>query len=64
MRTEPMMATTHRPPGADAAFTVGQVLTLYRLRARYCETRDLFTPLEMNRLRFVRWLYDTDRLMP
>jgi hypothetical protein len=64
MRTQPMMTTTHIPPGADAAFTVGQALTLYSLRARYRETRDLFTPVELARLRFLRWLVCTDRLAP
>jgi hypothetical protein len=59
-----MMTTTHIPPGADAAFTVGQALTLYSLRARYRETCDLFTPVELARLRFLRWLVCTDRLAP
>ncbi len=64
MRTEPVMTTTHRPPRTDAAFTASQTLTLYSLRTRYGETRDLFTPVELARLRFLRWLYETDRLMP
>jgi hypothetical protein len=64
MSTQSMMTTTHIPPGADAAFTVGQALTLYSLRARYRATRDLFTPVELARLRFLRWLVCTDRLAP
>jgi hypothetical protein len=36
--------------------------TLQSLRARYRETHDLFTPVELARLRFLRWLVCTDRL--
>ncbi len=34
------------------------------LRARYRRDRDLFTAHERARLRFVRWLYRTGRLLP
>jgi hypothetical protein len=34
------------------------------LRARYEQTRDFFSPKELARLRFWRWLYSTRRLIP
>jgi hypothetical protein len=34
------------------------------LRARYRESRDLFSAREMARLHFVRWLVRTGRLAP
>jgi hypothetical protein len=64
MRTEPTLTTTHTPLPANAAFTAGRAVTLHALRARYRETREFFTPMEMVRLRFLRWLYETGRLMP
>ena len=37
---------------------------LYTLRARYGESRDLFSPREMAHLRFLRWLIQSGRLTP
>ena len=36
--------------------------TLQALRARYRESRDLFSPCEMAHLRFLRWLVQMGRL--
>jgi hypothetical protein len=43
-------------------FTRAQHLTLCVLRDRYAEAGDLFDEAELNRLRFLRWLYQTGRL--
>ena len=37
---------------------------LRALRTRYGQHRDLFSAGELARLRFLRWLYQTGRLVP
>ena len=37
---------------------------LCTLRARYQETRDLFTTAELEHLYSVRWLHETGRVVP
>jgi hypothetical protein len=37
---------------------------MYALRARYAESRDLFSRREMANLHFVRWLVHNGRLAP
>lgn len=43
-------------------FTQAEQHALRTLRARYQQDRDLFSPSELARLRFLRWLVQTDRL--
>jgi hypothetical protein len=47
-----------------ATFTRPQWCALRALRERYQQDRDLFSARERARLRFVRWLYHTGRLVP
>jgi hypothetical protein len=47
-----------------ATFTRLQWCALRALRERYRQDRDLFNARERERLRFVRWLYRTGRLVP
>ena len=55
--------TPSTPPAAQA-FTRTERTTRRALRARYRAGRDLFDRQELARLRFVRWLYRTGRLLP
>jgi hypothetical protein len=43
------------------ADTAEDTAALVALRARYRESRDLFSPREMAHLRFLRWLVQTGR---
>jgi hypothetical protein len=43
-------------------FTLSEWAELYALRERYEQSRDLFSAREQERLRFMRWLYETGRL--
>lgn len=43
-------------------FTPAEQHALRSLRARYQQDRDLFSPSELARLRFLRWLVQTGRL--
>jgi hypothetical protein len=45
-------------------FTLQEWAELYALRARYDQSRDLFSACELERLRFTKWLYETGRLEP
>lgn len=54
----PPVAT--EPP--TASFTREETSALYALRYRYLQSRDLLSSRELERLRFLRWLYDTGRL--
>ena len=45
-------------------FTTAERRLLTALRDRYREERDLFSHRELARLRFLRWLHNTDRLVP
>ena len=58
------MSTQMTTTDAAGVFTPAQWRLLHVLRDRYHQDRDLFTPREMTRLRFVRWLHDTGRLIP
>jgi hypothetical protein len=49
-------------PAADPTFSRGEWTALAALRVRYHRDRDLFSPCEIARLEFVRWLYRTGRL--
>jgi hypothetical protein len=49
---------------APTPWSVDEWRTLIALRTRYQQTRDLFGATELARLRFVRWLYCTGRLVP
>ena len=49
---------------APAGFSVDQRRQLLALRARYQQAGDLFTAAEVERLRFLRWLSRTGRLVP
>ena len=58
--TTPIPATL-----APAGFSVAQRRQLLALRARYNQQAgDLFTAAELERLRFLRWLSRTGRLVP
>ena len=50
---------------APAGFSLDQRRQLLALRARYHhQAGDLFTAAELERLRFLRWLSRTGRLVP
>jgi hypothetical protein len=54
-------------PGAHAVATpwsVEERRALLALQMRYQQGGDLLTTVELARLRFVRWLYRTGRLVP
>jgi hypothetical protein len=55
----------HLSPDAVPAanFTPQETQTLCLLRARYQLDQDLFAKREFARLHFMRWLYETGRLM-
>ena len=60
-----MMATRYEPTAsAETTLTVEQARALEALRIRFQEDHDLFTPHELARLRFLRWLVRTERLVP
>ena len=48
--------------GPSVPFTQGEQRALRTLRARYQQDHDLFSPPELARLRFLRWLVQTGRL--
>jgi hypothetical protein len=45
-------------------FTASERKTLRALRARYNVDHDRFSPRELERLSFLRWLYQTGRITP
>ena len=47
----------------DAPFTVSELARLAAMRERYAQGLDLFTAPELERLRFVRWLVQSGRLL-
>ena len=51
-------------PVPPPAFTPAQWQALHALHTRYQQDCDLFSNRELTRLRFVRWLYQTGRLVP
>ena len=56
--------TTQTPiPASTPAFTNAGWKALHALRDRYRQDRDLLSERERGRLRFVRWLYQTGRLV-
>ena len=58
-------ATTwqHAPDApSTAAFTQAERDALSALRSRYFESHDLLSGRELERLRFLRWLYETGRI--
>ena len=55
--------TTH-PAAPAPTFTPAERQALGALRARYLQDRDLFSDAERARLRFLRWLVHTARLVP
>ncbi len=50
-------------PAPTYNFTLSEWAELYALRERYEQSRDLFSVREQERLRFIRWLYETGRLV-
>ena len=62
-RTDGARAPQTAPTAADSVLTAPEWHTLCALRARYREGRDLFSAGELAHLRFVRWLYQTSRLV-
>jgi hypothetical protein len=52
----------HPITAPEITFNREQRLTLSALRDLYQEHHGFFTQRELDRLRFVRWLYRTDRL--
>jgi hypothetical protein len=57
--------TTHSATTAmTTQFTREELRTLRTLRARYKRDRDLISTAERARLEFIRWLYQTERLVP
>ena len=49
---------------AMATFSQSELQILHALRERYCQDRDIFTPPELARLRFMRWLARMGQLTP
>ena len=58
------MTTSTAVPAAAPTFTPSEWHALQTLRACYQQDRDLFSALERMRLGFLRWLYQTGRLVP
>ena len=58
--------TQQQTPDAPstAAFTQDEQDALTALRALYFESHDLLSGRELERLRFLRWLYETGRIEP
>jgi hypothetical protein len=57
--------TTHTPTNtAMATFSRSELQILHALRERYRQDRDIFTPPELARLRFMHWLVRTGHLTP
>ena len=46
----------------EAGFTFTEISRLYQLRRAYVQHERDWTPAELARLRFVRWLVETGRL--
>lgn len=60
-----MTTDTYAPAAStEIADTAEGKAALYALRARYRESRDLFSPRELAHLRFLRWLVRTGNLAP
>lgn len=58
-----MTADTNRSTSNGcAAESAGRETALHALRARYRESRDIFSPRELAHLHFLRWLVQTGRL--
>ena len=45
-------------------YTPGERQALSQLRRQYLQQEEMWTPTELARLRFVRWLYRTRRCLP
>ena len=58
------MDTQTAIPAPASPFTPAQWQVLHTLRARYQQDRDLLSECERAHLRFLRWLYQTGRLVP
>jgi hypothetical protein len=56
------MITPMPPTAPTTLFTSDELRMLRHLRARYEQVQDFFSPRELARLRFWRWLYATGRL--
>jgi hypothetical protein len=57
--------TTNTPTNiAMATFSQSELQILHALRERYRQDRDIFTPPELARLRFMCWLTHTGHLTP
>lgn len=56
------MMTQTQLSGPGVLFTPAEQRALRTLRARYQQDRDLFSPSEFARLRFLRWLIQSGRL--
>ena len=50
-------------PAPDTPFTASELARLAAMRERYAQGLDLFTAPELERLRFVRWLVQSGRLV-
>ncbi|HEY8284681.1 MAG TPA: hypothetical protein VIJ28_09885 [Chloroflexota bacterium] len=59
-----MATPTQTTKTSGPVFNARELRTLRDLRARYQQDRDLFTPREAARLRFIRWLVRSGRLIP
>ncbi len=57
------MMTQTPPSDLLAPFTPAEQRVLHTLRAQYRQDRDLFSPSELARLRFLRWLVQAGRLV-
>jgi hypothetical protein len=64
VRGKSMATPTQITQTSGPAFNARELRTLRGLRARYQQDRDLFTTREVARLHFIRWLVQSNRLVP
>jgi hypothetical protein len=58
------MSATSATNTTSQPFTASERRTLRALRARYSVDHDRFSTRELERLSFLRWLYQTGRITP
>jgi hypothetical protein len=56
------MAQQTVPTIDQVTFSAPEQQKLQELRNRYGDDRDIFTPQEKERIRFLRWLYQNGRI--
>ncbi|HET9981393.1 MAG TPA: hypothetical protein VFQ32_13160 [Ktedonobacterales bacterium] len=59
---ESAVTITRTPRSRESSFTCREWVALLQLRRRYQVGHDLWSAHEVERLRFLRWLYTTDQM--